>query len=310
MTFTRLVLLEACLWVASSPLATGARLQHEGVQDCTTKDDKGCEKGQPNEGTLLAGCESKTEAACVQMQLGIQEFRSAQLDAALKHFQKAADLDPGDPEAHLYIGMSYFQQYVPGGDSPENVWLAEQALQALGDVLQIDSQNSTALNTLALIYYNMKNFDRAKEYQSRRVDIEPKNPEPYYWIGVLDWSLCYPRRMQLRKDLNLSLPPDLTNPDSLAPLPEEARLRLMGDNGFPVSEGIENLEKAIELKPDYDDAMAYLSLMYREKLDLEVDDAARASDLEAAGQWVQRAIEVRKRATQSNSSPNASQVKP
>ena len=310
MIFTRLVLLEACLWVAFSPLATGARLQHERAQDCTTKDDKGCEKGQPSADKPSAGCASKSEAACAEIQLGVQEFRSAQFSAALEHFQRAAGLDPQNVEANLYVGMSYFQQYVPGGEPEENIRLAEEAARAFEDVLQTDPRSSTALNTLALIYYNMKNFDRAKDYQSRRVDIEPKNPEPYYWIGVLDWSLCYPRRMQLRKDLNLSLPPDLTNPERLAPLPEEARLRLMGDNGFLVSEGIEKLEKAIELKPDYDDAMAYLSLMYREKLDLEVDDTARASDLEAAGQWVQRAIEVRKRAAQRNASTNASQLEP
>jgi tetratricopeptide (TPR) repeat protein len=116
--------------------------------------------------------------------------------------------------------------------------------------------------------------------------------------------------MQLRKDLNLSSPPDLTSPDRLAPLPEEARLRLIEDNGSLVSEAIERLEKAIDLKPDYDDAMAYLGLMYREKVDLEIDEAARASDLKAADQWVQRALEVRKRAAQSDPSTNASQLHP
>jgi len=115
--------------------------------------------------------------------------------------------------------------------------------------------------------------------------------------------------MELRKDLNLSLPPELTNPGRLVPLPEEARLRLIGDNGSLVSEGIEKLAKAIELKPDYDDAMAYLSLMYREKVDLEADEAARASDIETADQWVERALEVRKRAAQ-KSSTNASRLGP
>ena len=79
----------------------------------------------------------------------------------------------------------------------------------------------------------------------------------------------------------------------------------MGDNDSLVSEAIEKLEMAIELKPDYDDAMAYLSLMYREKVDLEIDEASRASDLKAADQWVQRALEAR-----SNRSTNASQLNP
>ena len=81
-------------------------------------------------------------------------------------------------------------------------------------------------------------------------------------------------------------------------------------NDALVGEGIEKLEKAIELKPDYDDAMAYLSLMYREKVDLEADEAARASDIEATGQWVQRALEARKRATANNTPTSASQLEP
>jgi tetratricopeptide (TPR) repeat protein len=219
---TTLALLGAWLWVGYSLLGTAASSQRQAVQDCTAEDGKGCRQGQSSAADKpSAGCASQSEAVCAQIQLGVQEFKNAQFNAALEHFRKAADLDPGNLEAHLYVGMSYFHQYVPGGESEENVRLSKQATQALEDVLEIDSQNSTALKTLGVIYYNMKNFDKAKEYQSRRVDVDPENPEPYYWMGVLDWSVCFRRRMQLRKDLNLSSPPDLTSPDRLAPPPRK-----------------------------------------------------------------------------------------
>ena len=35
-------------------------------------------------------------------------------------------------------------------------------------------------------------------------------------------------------------------------------------NGPDIQEGIDSLNKAIQLRPDYDDAMAYMNLMYRE----------------------------------------------
>ena len=41
-----------------------------------------------------------------------------------------------------------------------------------------------------------------------------------------------------------------------------------------VEEGMQMLNKAIELRPDYDDAMAYLNLMWREKADIECGDPA------------------------------------
>ena len=45
--------------------------------------------------------------------------------------------------------------------------------------------------------------------------------------------------------------------------------------GATVDEGITKLQKAIELKPDYDDAMAYLNLLYRQKADMETTAEAR-----------------------------------
>ena len=58
-----------------------------------------------------------------------------------------------------------------------------------------------------------------------------------------------------------------------------------------ITEGIDSLNKAIQLRPDYDDAMAYLNLMYREKADVECDDlAARQEDLKTADHWVDQTL--------------------
>jgi hypothetical protein len=47
--------------------------------------------------------------------------------------------------------------------------------------------------------------------------------------------------------------------------------------------------------PDYDDAMAYLNLMYREKADVECDDlVARAEDLKTADSLVDKTLAVKK----------------
>jgi hypothetical protein len=55
------------------------------------------------------------------------------------------------------------------------------------------------------------------------------------------------------------------------------------------------LNRAVEINPNYDDAMQYLNLNYRRKADLECpNDAARKEDLAQADQWVQKAIGARK----------------
>ena len=237
-----------------------------------------------------------------QLNKGVASFRNAAFQTAIDHFQQAVTLDPKLINARLYLAMSYFQQYVPGGESAENINMAKQAINAFENVLNMDPRNSTALATIALIYYNMKDFEKAKEYQKRRLEVEPNNPEPYYWIGVLNWSICYPRRMQLRKDLKINLPKDPAKPDVLPPLPEKTRAELADKNNVLIDEAIKSLQKAIELRPNYDDAMAYLSLMDREKADLETDKSAEAADLKDAEVWVQKVLDTRRQASEKGSS--------
>ena len=70
---------------------------------------------------------------------------------------------------------------------------------------------------------------------------------------------------------------------------------LKAKNSPAIQEGIDSLNKAIQLRPDYDDAMAYLNLMYREKGDIECDDlSARAEDLKTADHWVDETLRVKK----------------
>jgi tetratricopeptide (TPR) repeat protein len=262
--------------------------------------------GQENGSKLDETCRSKLEVACEQLRMGLQAYREARFAEAAFHFRNSADLDPSFMQAHVYLGTALAAQYIPGQESPENLRMANQAIAAFEAALKLDAQKATALATIAQIYYELKQFEKAKEFQQRRVDADPANPEPYFWIGVLDWALCFPRQMKLRKDLNLDLPRDPKKPTMLPPLPEDARDRLASENGDSVEEGIRDLEKAIELKPDHVDAMAYLSLLYRQKADLEVAEDARQNDLRIADGWVDKAIAIRRK----NASPPSDQEGP
>jgi tetratricopeptide (TPR) repeat protein len=231
-----------------------------------------------------------------QLNKGVGAFRNAQFQQAIMHFKNAVDLDPTLLNARLYLATAYAQQYIPGGDSPDNIEIGKQAIEAFEDVLKMDPNNGTAITFIAQIYYNMKEFDKAKEYQRRRLKIDPNDPEPYYWIGVIDWATAYPRRMQVRKDLDIAYPKDPSKPGVLPALPEKARVQLAEENGPLVEEGIEALQKAIEIKPNDADAMAYLNLMYREKSDLEPNAAEREADLQKADEWVEKALDMKKQA--------------
>jgi len=227
---------------------------------------------------------------------GVQDFRNAQFQGAIMHFKEAVRLDPTLLNARLYLATAYFQEYVPEGTSEDNLKIADQAIAAYQDVLRADPGNTTAIGSIAQIYYNEKRFDKAKEFQRMRMKLEPTNPEPYYWIGVLDWAVCFPRAQTVRINHNLVAPKDPAHPDVLPVIPEKFRKDLAEQNNALVDEGIQALQKAIELKPNDDSSMVYLNLMYRQKAEIDATDKMRSDDLKLAEDWVQKALATRKAA--------------
>ena len=227
-----------------------------------------------------------------QLNKGVNAYRNAQFQSAIDHFQQAVSLDPTYVDARIYLARSYFQQYVPSGDSAENIKAGKQAILAFEDVLKMDPQNATALASIGLIYYDMKDFGEAKEFQQKRMEAEPNNPEPYYWVGVINWAVCYKNNAAARIDDAKLKTPDAQG--NLPPLPAKLRDDLNAKNSQLVDDGVKALEKAVDLRPNYDDAMTYLNLLLRQKADIEADSDARAADLKSAEDWQQKAIQTRK----------------
>jgi len=136
-------------------------------------------------------------------------------------------------------------------------------------------------------------FQESKSYYQKHIYLHPDDPEPYYWIGVIDWTLAFRANGLLRAKNNLSVRVKQLSDD--APLPPDLRDEYVRGFGVTIDEGIESLKHAISIKPDYDDAMAYLQLTYRSKANLECgDEAARKSDLAQADEWIQKAMGARK----------------
>ena len=153
-------------------------------------------------------------------------------------------------------------------------------------------QKVNSAKGIAYLYLNMKKFDDAKKYYRMAGDMDPNDPEPYYSVGVIDWTACYQPRMEERAKLGLK-PEENLNPKNKDQKKVCDELKVK--NGPSIQEGIESLNKAIQLRPDYDDAMAYLNLMYREKADVECDDLSqRQEDLKTADHWVDQTLLTKK----------------
>lgn len=230
-----------------------------------------------------------------QLNKGVTAYKNAKYEEAIDHFQQSVALDPSLINAKMYLATAFAQQYIPGVEGADNMKMAEQAIEQYKKVLEMNAARDQKVNAakgIAYLYLNMKRFDDAKKYYRMAADMDPNDPEPYYSVGVIDWTACYQPRMEERAKLGLK-PDENLNPKNKDQ--KKVCAELKEKNGPSISEGIESLNKAIQLRPDYDDAMAYLNLMYREKADVECDDpAARQEDLKTADHWVDQTLITKK----------------
>ncbi len=236
----------------------------------------------------LTGC-SRLQARD-QLNKGVQAYKSAKYEEAIDHFQRAVNLDPTLPMTHLYLATAYAQQVVPNTDTPANNKAAQMAINAYQDVLKERPNDATALKGIASIYFNTNKFDQAKEWQQKVIAADPKDPEAYYTIGVIDWGQARKNSVQVLSALGTTDKGD-GNPG----IPKKDCQKLAEQNTPLVNEGMTSLKKAVDLRPSYEDAMAYINLMYRRQAELECgNDAARKADLAQAQDWTDKALSTRK----------------
>jgi tetratricopeptide (TPR) repeat protein len=247
---------------------------------------------------VLPGCD-KLKARDL-LNKGVQAYKGGQYDLAIEDFKQSKALDPSLLNARLYLATAYSSQYIPGAPSEENIRMGEQAIAEYKDVLTIDPNNLSAIDGIGAILYNMggtpfdeKKFQESKEYHEKHIQLKPDDAESYYWIGVIDWSLAFRANKDMRADYNNKGKKPVRDTD---PLPPQLATDFRAKEGATVDEGIQDLQKAIQLKPDYDDAMAYLNLLYRQKADMETDAKARDEDTKKADDLVEqvKAIKLKK----------------
>ena len=233
---------------------------------------------------------------------GNEFLKAAQYQSALAAYEEALRLDPSETKLHKHIGIAYMGMYQPGSKHPKDLEFAEKAMDHLkkyiaaypedkkaleylvsmylnteryddainfyqNDLLKRDPKDSKAMQSLAMLYFKKGDFENGVKWLKQRLTVEGTNPEVYYLIGVQAWDRSY-------------------NFPDVDPA-ERARI---------IEEGLSALNKAIELKPDYFEAVSYINLLYREKAKVETDPVKKQEYIDTANKYLQQALEMRKAA--------------
>lgn len=230
---------------------------------------------------------------------GVQAYKGAKYADAVEYFKTAVSLDPTNVNGRLYLATAYMSQYIPGAPSPENLQLAKEAQEEFQRVLDKDPNDKTALASLASLAYQeaqgmpdldakLKKLEEAKDWYLKLIAADPQNKEGFYSLGVIDWVKWYAPWMKARADLGMK-------PEEPGPIKDKkVRAELQEKYSATIEDGLKNLQKALDLDSNYDDAMAYMNLLIRERADLDESADQYQKDIATADQWVQKALDTKK----------------
>jgi tetratricopeptide (TPR) repeat protein len=254
-----------------------------------------------------AGCDKLK--ARDKLNKGVQAYKAAQFDEAVEDFKEAKALDPKLMNARLYLATAYASQFIPGAPSQDNINMGKQAIAEFQDVLSVDPNNLSAIDGIGSLLYSMggnpydeKTLEESKQYHLKHIQLQPQDPEPYYWVAVIDWAVSFHGDRGMREDYNKKTKKPIKDTD---PMPPQLAKDYAEKFGSLIDEGVDYAKKAMDRKPQYDDAMAYLNLLYRNKADTETSVEARDNDVKMADDLVHK-VQIIKQQRMANPTPTPS----
>jgi tetratricopeptide (TPR) repeat protein len=168
--------------------------------------------------------------------------------------QKMIQAEPGEPTTYFQLAKLYEDAGVY--DAAEKMYLAgKDAKPAASDgYMQVAG------------YYNRQGqFDKTIDALEQRAQREPNNPEAFYTISTFYWDKAF----------------------------RDARLKEAEKKEF-VLKGIEAVDHAIQIKPDYAEALVYKGLLLRLEANMEKDPAKQKQLLQDADKLRDKANDLRK----------------
>jgi predicted Zn-dependent protease len=171
--------------------------------------------------------------------------------------QKMIQLEPGEPTNYFQLAKIY-----------EDAGAYDEAEKTLVQAKAAKPSDPAVYMTLAGYYNRQGHFDKTIEALEERAAKEPNNPEAFYTIATYYWDEAY-------RDFKLK---DTEKKDFVA-------------------KGMTAVDHALQLKPDYVEAIVYKGLLLRLQANLEKDPAKQQQLIKDATALSEKANAMRKAKT-------------
>ena len=168
--------------------------------------------------------------------------------------QKMIQMEPGEPANYFQLAKIY-----------EDAGAYDEAEKVLQQAKQVKPGDPAVYMQLAGYYNRQGAFDKTIEALEERAAKEPNNPEAFYTISTYYWDKAY-RDFKLKEN----------------------------EKREYVQKGVEAVDHALQIKPDYMEALVYKNLLLRLQANLEKDPSKQQALIKQADQLRDKAQELRK----------------
>jgi tetratricopeptide (TPR) repeat protein len=247
---------------------------------------------------LGTGCDYL--AARDHLNKGVASTKAGKFGDAAEHFKQAMALDPDWDAPRLYLAVSYMSQWIPGAESPENQEFSKLAKEGFLKVLETSPSDTTALASMASMAFSeattqtwatpeLKNakLDESAEWHKKHIAVAP-TAEHYYSLAVIGYTKWVPAWLAARQSVKM-------RQDDPGPIKDKkVRDELKEKFSAILEQGISDLQKSLELDPEYENSMAYMNLLVRERADLLEEKAEYEKATTEADGWLAKYLDTKK----------------
>lgn len=252
---------------------------------------------------LLALSAPACQAVSIRLAMnkGVNHFKAKEFELAAEAFKEAIRIDPKYADAYLDLGLTFMELYEPGSTHPKDVEYADGAIESFKRYIRINPENDRVKDYLinvcstsqrmdvaieffledldkkpndlmltrmiAGLYHRAGETTKAIEWFEKAAQLDPKNAEAWYSVGVSCWGHSY----------------------NTPYMEYETRMAIL-------DKGIEAFAKAKALRNDYFEAISYENLIYREKMKYDISPAQAVVWRQKADELLQQAMEMQNRA--------------
>ncbi|HET6862506.1 MAG TPA: hypothetical protein VFH91_05645 [Pyrinomonadaceae bacterium] len=211
-----------------------------------------------------------------QLNEAARAYREGKFEEAEQHSREAADLDPTNKTAPMFIARTIHAQYRPGVQNPENIAKAQKAIEAYQKILENNPKDDEAYKAIAYLYGATKEDDKLRKWIASRAANEATDPEKraeaYVVLASKDWD-CSFKMTELPTNKVTTV--DSSNNKATVSYKKPKDQKEFDQAQMCVKQGLAEAENAIKFDPNNESAWSYKTNLLLEATKLaEMDGKA------------------------------------